>query len=688
MIKRFKSIRTQFLAITVVVILLALAAVGIVVSYQVNTQNRKDYLESSNEKMRLAEHSINIFYDQIDKDVNMLANNPLTAQAVNDTITNYINTTETTKMTPSQNGPIEQGIYYVFDQYAKTHPGTLYVYLATEDGGYLNWPETTIPKNYNPTTRGWYKKGLSGNGSIMRTAPYKATSGAMVISNVRSFTDDKGKVLGTIGIDVEQSVISDMLSQIKTEKNSFFMLIHNTGMIVADGNNVDNNFKNIEEVNILGLEKALSEDLTSFSVNIDGEEYAVNPLKVNGTDWILASFMSEKELTAGARKISSMVLTVSVFMLILTIILINISTRGITQPIIQSSEHLKIISSGDFSQNIDSKFLSRKDEIGTITNGINDMKNSLIYLVDSIKNESSSIETKAHNIVSNVDILHKDLQEISSTTEELAANMEETAASSEQMSAISQEIEKAIHSIAKRSAEGAISANEISKRAALTRENVIDAQRKADDVFVHTKKQLEEAIENSKIVDQINILSESIMQITEQTNLLALNAAIEAARAGEAGKGFSVVADEIRKLAEQSKNTVMQIQDVTTRVTSSVDNLSSSSDNLLNFVSTDVINDYKVMLDISEKYNEDSEFIDGLLTEFSTTSEELSASIREVLEAIDGIAKAANEGAAGTTNIASRAAKVNNKSNEVMEQVLESKESTDRLEAEVRKFKI
>jgi len=116
--------------------------------------------------------------------------------------------------------------------------------------------------------------------------------------------------------------------------------------------------------------------------------------------------------------------------------------------------------------------------------------------------------------------------------------MEETAVSAEEMTATSQEIEKAVESISKRSQEGAIQAGQINKRAADTKQDVQAAQEKSNEIFIITKTNLEKAIESSKIVDKISMLSESIMEITSQTNLLALNAAIEAARAGEAGKRF------------------------------------------------------------------------------------------------------------------------------------------------------
>ncbi|WP_019851560.1 methyl-accepting chemotaxis protein [Desulfitobacterium sp. PCE1] len=687
---QFKSIRTQFLTISIMIVLSALVIVGGITCYKVIQQSKDDYLNYSNEQMKIAEQSIKIFYDQIDKNINMMATHPLVMAAAESNITSYTNSMEKVQMTPSQNGGVEQEIYEIFEHYAASHPGTMYVYFGTEEGAYLQWPEAPIPvEKFYPPEKGWYRTGLGGNGAIVRTEPYlDPMSNTMITSNVRSFTDANGKLVGTLGIDVQQSVISDMLNSMKTGKTGYSMIVHTTGVILADGSNPENNFKKLDEINIPGLEKLGSDDLAPFDVTIDGVKYIVNPHKVDGTDWILASLMSEKELTQGANGVALMMLGVSVLMLFITIALITITANKITTPIKKSAQYLDLVASGDFSQEIDPRFLARKDEVGSITNAINDMKNSIKQLVNSIKNESVAIEEEVYAVMDNVVDLSKSLEEISSTTGDVAASTEETSAASEEMSATTQEIEKAVQLIAGKSQQGAISSKEITQRAEDTKKNVNAAQKKAADIFVDTQVKLEKAIVESKVVSQIDLLTDAIMQITEQTNLLALNAAIEAARAGEAGRGFSVVSEEIRKLAEQSKGAVMQIQEVTTKVTSAVDNLSQSSNGLLSFMSVDVNNDYQVMLNVAEQYSQDANFVDELVADFSATTEQLLVSIQNISDAIGGVAQAANSGAIGTADIANQSAEVSIKSNEVEDQILRAKESVNKLQEEIKRFKV
>ena len=166
---------------------------------------------------------------------------------------------------------------------------------------------------------------------------------------------------------------------------------------------------------------------------------------------------------------------------------------------------------------------------------------------------------------------------------------------------------------------------------------------------------LNEAIEGSHSVDQVNSLTHDILEISSQTNLIALNASVEAARAGEAGKGFAVVAEEIRQLAASSSETANRIQKVNTTVTHAVYNLSESSQNLVNYIEESILNEFLSFVAGGQQYQADAAYIRQAMDEFNANTDRLKSSMAEIVASIETITKAIDDGAIGISGVAGSA---------------------------------
>lgn len=392
-----------------------------------------------------------------------------------------------------------------------------------------------------------------------------------------------------------------------------------------------------------------------------------------------------KKIFQQTRKLSVGSIVIAILLLMVIALLI---VTDIAKSLKAATAQMNSMAEGDYTKDFMKKLKGRKDDFGALARCINDMKASMVTLISQVQTESETISCAAGSVNECVAKLNDDIASVSAATQELSAGMEETAATTTMANESAGEVHTAVQHIASRSQDGAQGAAEIKGRAAETNRKIKSAREKAAQLKTEIQQDLETALEDAKVIDQIYELSGVIMNVVSQTNLLSLNASIEAARAGEAGKGFAVVAGEIGALAEQSRQTVIKIQEVTQEVTQAVENLSSNARKLLAFVINDVTADYEEFLTIGEQYDQDGASVDTLMREFSTIAQELFDNMEGIKNSMSDISKAAEEGAEGTTEIAQRASVIVEESEEVLEQVTKTKQSAETLRAEIGKFHV
>lgn len=343
------------------------------------------------------------------------------------------------------------------------------------------------------------------------------------------------------------------------------------------------------------------------------------------------------------------------------------------------------VSENDYSATIN---LEARDELGHIALAFDNAIENVNSMVTEINSSISAVTANSQLTYDATSVLDTDVKRTTQETENVSETLASTANLAQHIYSMLSEIKNAVSSVATHATEGASTTSDVTRRADELKKDSILATEKANTVYSEVKVQVEEAIEKSKAVDQINILSSSILDITQQTNLLALNASIEAARAGEAGRGFAVVADEISKLADESGLAVNRIQTVVSEVNVAVNNLCDASIKILEFVDSEVKPDYDKFVDVSNQYNNDASTFNNIMMDLSATSEELQASMDSIAQITKEMSDNLTNGSSNVTLITEYMKEVLDKANQLARLNDQNMESIHNLSSKITQIKL
>ena len=521
-------------------------------------------------------------------------------------------------------------------------------------------------KEYDARQRTWYKNAMNKKGQVVWTDPYKDVNTSQMMITVAKTVEKDGNVVGVAAIDVSLKNLSKDIVSIKVGNTGYVYITNKEGKIIVhpDFNQVGKD----SELKKSNWDYISSNKTNYFKNTYNGIEklYAYTTNEKNS--WKIVGTAKNSEFisdTSGIRKFIFCLVIIGIIISIVVAIFIGNSAYKIL-------EKLKVIvakvGEGNFTYSMPEKFLNRNDEFGRISNYVQDMNINIKKLVEDVKKNSSNVEQQAEGLNAISEEISASSQEVSAVVQDLAKGAEGQQKYIDNMFNLLESVNKHMENINDKLNSVKVSTGNAVNKVDLGK-NEVNSLKKAictvDSSFTIVSDKVYKLNESIKKVREI---TDVIAQIAEQTDLLALNAAIESARAGEAGKGFSVVAEEIRNLAEESQDSAKKISDLINYINSDSNEVivnskkAEESINEQNIVAENMVKSFEMIVDsieeivplvdktftsVNSTVQSRKEFMDSmnqfgnLIKNTTTSTEEIAASTEEVSASIQEVASSA-----------------------------------------------
>lgn len=562
----------------------------------------------------------------------------------------------------------------VLKDFVSNHPGTMPPFVATSKGQFVISKKQELPKDFKPMETPWYTEAIQ-TGEVVITNPYQDTlTGDMSITIAKALSDKSA----VVGFNLNMEELKNLTKDVHIgEKGYIVIYSKNKQFLLHPTNKMGTPTQPHNEVMYV-------QDHGNYEYLLKDEPKKMIYSTNMATGWKVAGNMSKSEIQNITQPILKRTIIVILISLIACSIIVYFVIRSIIRPLNRLSQVAEEISNGDLTHRVEIK---KQDEIGKVAQSFNKMADALHAILVEVRDKADQLTASSLQLSESSEQTQKASEQVAETVQALASGTENQVHSVEESSNSISEISASAQQISANAENALATSSHSAQKAAegsVAIESVVEQMKSIEQTVTGLAAAVEGLGERS---EEITKMIELIREISAQTNLLSLNAAIEAARAGEHGRGFSIVASEVRKLAEQSAVSAEQISKVVQKIREETMLAVKSMEVTIGEVKSGMGKVYSAG-DSFENIQHSIQDVLVQIQEVSSATQVMAQNTSQVTDSISHVVRIAEESMSGTQELAAAAEEQVAAIQEISSSAAQLSDMSEQLKSLVSKFKI